>query len=844
MQGRLLVLPIRIDPIEPESKPRKRTGTSSVRTSKATTSYETSNPEEWEIRIDRIAATVRTFVTKDWHAMYMAMSGALIRRGVDPERVPQLIWEISNRAGSVKPESHRKSAQDTVDRYYRGIYTTGLGALNKEWPSVGLVVNSVLRTTQAAAAPQEDHKIVETVEKVRDSIRKVSASLVLVSTECGLGKTRAAIDVAVERAAVQMKTAISCRTNALAVQVTADLRARGVTVRRIFGPLSVEGPDECIHRDRALPLISGGQSLHREFCEGRKGQSKCDAYDTCTIREGYEGGDDGYYVIVGNHAQLGELVEECGQKGLLIIDEPPEPVTSEPITDEDFKTLDLMKDAFAKNYVTCMQRVVDIAEMHRDENPERASDIFWGIELDWAFPPNWRGTAPHLKSERIGVIRSRFTKKNSKKEGIASRVYNLLYETVKSDSENTKGTAIVRYVKGSENSKNAFVITRMNYGLEKAILRVPSPGGGTVILDANASTHAKMYEKIVGYPLTCDKFGAVDKSPIERTRVQIRSARSKWIPGGRLDIEEVGTGFKILHEWIYSGPSNWKYGLITFKPIALAMKAVHGEDVKKDWIDRWGVLEECVTQIRENLGPEGTQAIAEIAWYGAIRGMNGMKDLDGIVTMGDPWNNVDATLEAARFVGLDGWDVDEYQRACCEDELEQAQGRLRVVHRTRPGRSLHLGHETPGGTGWTRPDVIVAAWDERGGHNKNQDGGMSKQELQDIRQRFKSTSEFAACVGVSERTMKNYLYTSLIVPPDIVDIIRKCTPIGDQSTSVVEQCVKVLCPSGSKNGGAVQLAKVLGVSHRTIMNWLSGSRCPSKIYVETMNKILRSKDNS
>lgn len=769
----LLLRPISIDPVEPEEPSRKRTRVPSIRKVRVPTVYATTTPEEWNSRIERIAATIRAHVSEGWHDMYMAIAGAFLRRSIDPNQVPQLIEAIAHKAASVKPESHRKSAEDTVLRYNRGIFTTGLGSLHRHWPSVGVVVNSVLRTTQAAAEVQDEKKIAETIENVRNAIRNAGASLVLVSTECGLGKTRAAIDVATERSAAGMKTAISCRTNALSVQITEDLRARGIKVRRIFGPLSIEGSAECVHRDRALPLVAGGQSLHREFCEGRKGQAKCEAYATCTVRDGYEGGDEGYHVIVGNHAQLGELVEECGQKGLLIIDEPPEPVTSEPITDSDFRTLEATQDAFAKNYVACMQRVVDIAATYRDEEPDKASEIFWGIDVSWAFPQSWRGRAPHLKGERIGVIRSRFTKKSSKDEGTASRVYNLLYETVNETENGAKGTAVVRYVKGTEASKNAFVITRMNAGLEKAILRVPSPGGGTVILDANASTHAKMYEKIIGYPLICEKFGAVDKSRIERTRVEMRTVRSKWLPNGRIELDEIGIACAILREWIASGPDGWRYGVITFKPLALALKAIRGEDVSKEWSERWGVLDECVAKIRENLGPDGLKAIADVAWYGAIRGMNGMKDTDGIVTMGDPWGNIDSTLEAARYVGLDGWDVDEYQRACCEDELEQAQGRLRVVHRTRPGRSLHLGRETPGGTGWSRPDVQVEVFEERG-RPRNVDSGMSQQEAQAARVTLGGTKTLAECAGVSFSTMKNYLYTRTAIPPEVAEKIRHC----------------------------------------------------------------------
>ncbi|WP_437498241.1 hypothetical protein [Sorangium sp. So ce1099] len=55
----------------------------------------------------------------------------------------------------------------------------------------------------------------------------------------------------------------------------------------------------------------------------------------------------------------------------------------------------------------------------------------------------------------------------------------------------------------------------------------------------------------------------------------------------------------------------------------------------------------------------------------------------------------------ARYIGLPDWE--RRYEALCAAELEQAHGRLRTVHRTRPARMLHVGNVVPGG--WRDAEV-------------------------------------------------------------------------------------------------------------------------------------------
>ncbi|MCP3870313.1 MAG: hypothetical protein GY703_19920, partial [Gammaproteobacteria bacterium] len=81
-----------------------------------------------------------------------------------------------------------------------------------------------------------------------------------------------------------------------------------------------------------------------------------------------------------------------------------------------------------------------------------------------------------------------------------------------------------------------------------------------------------------------------------------------------------------------------------------------------------------------------------------------MSDIDCIATLGDPWPHLGNVRNEWAFLGFEKPWVD-HMEALCRAELEQAHGRLRPVHRTKPGGALHIGNVLPGGTGWSSGEV-------------------------------------------------------------------------------------------------------------------------------------------
>ena len=81
---------------------------------------------------------------------------------------------------------------------------------------------------------------------------------------------------------------------------------------------------------------------------------------------------------------------------------------------------------------------------------------------------------------------------------------------------------------------------------------------------------------------------------------------------------------------------------------------------------------------------------------------------DALITLGDPWPHLGDARNDAAFLGLaQAWQ--QRLEAMCRAELEQAHGRIRPVHRARPGRALHVGTVLPSGYGWTSGSVEMRA---------------------------------------------------------------------------------------------------------------------------------------
>jgi len=749
-------------------------------------------PEEWRERVQPIADPIRG-VQSEWHTLFLALAGALLRRGVPPEILPAIVRAISAATGAdTRTDDRVASARSTVESHLAGQPVTGFGTLARRWPTVAEAVNRVLPEGGTAPAPgtaDSPPPLAESQAAMRAALRDAPDGLTLIAAECGLGKTAAALEVATERASrthaspdaegkrapLHSKTAISVDKHELALQIVADLAARGVQARRIFGPLSLKHPDGTpvceLHRV-ARHLVSGGQPMQWELCQGRDIEP-CPHRDTCPARDGVEGPEDAR-VTVGPHQLIGALDREAGTTGLLVIDEPPDLLDLTPLRPRDLEgTLEILHafDAsFASALAPALEAVLAWTEhigplgecMSVQEAISQAAVAIDPLTLDRAQitcqfdgdaveyaaaaqPDERTGKAPPIRFMNIKMARD--NEAYARKLGRASGVLHTLFHAVTS-----RAPAAVVLEKGHRGPPHLIVIT-VREQLAQALRRE----GAVVAMDANIAVNAPIFAKAVGYDPPLHRFSGVDGAPIRRLHIRRKSAvRKHWIPRGKL---KLAPGLvQSVKDILDFAQGTRSLGIITMHTIELALRAALEPD-NPQHDDAWRDARQdphTLSQARKVLGPILQAYPGEIllGHYLAVRGLNKMNDVDCLATLGDPWPHLNRVRHEVMFLGLeDTWESRTVE--LCKAELEQAHGRLRAVHRTAPAQALHVGSVRPSGHGWTNGPVEVR--DVQTGRPANA-SSMTTEELRRIVDRAGGARALARKLGCDHKTISRYLH--------------------------------------------------------------------------------------
>lgn len=660
------VTPLDVEDAKPARIPRVRIDRKPI------VAFHTAVPASWEARIPTIAKAMLSW-NDGRHMLYLGLAGALLTRGVDPAAVPAICTAV---AVATWPDQavfdRRRGAETTVERFQAGEPITSFVPAEVE-----LAIEEALAMNVAPDAPEVD---------LRTVFRQADERVTILAAECGSGKTHAAIGVAVERAALKKrfgtKTAIACDKTSLAEQIVADLRAAGANdvggVKRLFGPLSVKNPDgshACIYHKRALHIVGGGLSMQKEFCQGR-GVDPCPKFESCTARLAYEGEPDAS-IIVGPHAMLDLLAGEVGVTGLLIVDEPPQGVETIAVDPMELEMMERFGPWLSKPW----RAFGDV--MRSLLMPVLRDGIEWEASLRGLSIPVLRGALNHASLDidetdgtprgilralaaKLGAlveIRGDITAYARTDEPTAVNIGRLA-GTLRKLSRAARGGNVVRV--GMLQDQLLFTVP--NDTLERALKRE----GATILADAGGQVHIPVVRALVGYDPHFIAAPRRDGAPIERTLFRMRGAtRTNWVKGDAPDRSRLYAAADKIVAWA----GGRKLGVITFK--ALLSDA--------QFLSRF---------------PDGTV----FAYYGATRGINSMRELDALATIGDPRPNISTIEMEADAIGVS---PEDRTRELARAELEQAHGRLRVVHRKRPAIACHVGTLFPGGWGWT-PDRVTS----------------------------------------------------------------------------------------------------------------------------------------
>jgi hypothetical protein len=796
-------------PSVPAAEPVVRPTRSTSRTPRPTRGPWTEFlPEAWRPVAEAIAPAVAA-VSTEWHSLFLALAGALLSRRVPPEHVPALAHAISVLTGrDDRTEDRVAGARTSVERWLLRLPTSGYTSLSHEWPDVAAAFDDALasrteRRMRNQLAPATDVRpptLAETAGGLENALRAPPDGLLLIHAGCGVGKTRAAERVAAERAAKpyatkdatgqrappQSKTGIAVDKHTLVKQVVRHLDVLGTPAAWHHGPLAKldeEGRPVCKLAEVASALVAGGQPMQWVLCRGRDIQ-RCEHFDGCTAKDGYEGPEHAR-VHVGPHALLSRLDGAAGSSGLLIIDEPPPLLETLTFTPTDFATTFGMLDAFDGAYgaalrpaleavgawlatgqvsavattvagvVAAFAQVVDgpvLAQARRSAGCPDGD----AVECARAAPVADEGpAAPPVRLEHLSIAKRNVA--HARKLGAASRVLRAVHHALTSETP-----VVVRLETRDE--RRVLHLTRVREQFAQALRRQ----GSVVVLDANVDIWAPVYAKVVGYEPPILRFEAPDGAPIERTVHRLTAAtRKAWLRDGKLQLApSLRTAIRAAIAWANEHPGNGTLAIIAIHVVELALRAAFAPD-DRSVDDAWARASQdpaTLDLVRAELGPlvrewKGTVLFGH---FGALRGLDAMADADNIVTLGDPWVNVEQVRHECAFLGLTDWEA--RLEAMCRAELEQAHGRLRTVHRTKPARALHVGAVAPGGAGWSRAQVAVRR--AAPGPPKRTGGPDDESLLSTVLERVGSVRELAGALECEPRTVRRYLSGERALPEE------------------------------------------------------------------------------
>ena len=794
-------------------------------------------PGGWEPVADALGAAIAATVRANWRRCYLALAGALATRGCPLEGIPAVV----GRAHLVDPAWRHlvgdrvEIARTSVARWANGQALLGYGALREEFPGVADALDATTTSGIEAdvlaqlKAPSLPISRLEDATVAIDRVVREAWGVAAIAAPPGVGKTQAVVALAGEKplvgkpAAPGARIAVSVPTHRLSQQIATKLPGRSL---RIFSPVSHTGPDgepTCIYAGAARALAVGGQSVEREFCEGRD-REPCPERSRCPAYGGAEGAEDAA-LVVGVHGLVRELRGYAGAAGTLVVDEPGETVFTERVTLDQLATAARYLDQFVDRYALAMAPVlaaftawvraaaadgglVYVHDAVRAQAPALDPALLEaaGVGPEVAFEdlgdaillaaasaisPKARTTAPPIRWSALAVARVNVAR--ATELGQASRVLSLLWRAV------THAVPYASAVDGEEEERAVTVV-----GLNDDLVLALRHEGPVVVLDANAALHVPAMARVLGHPPNLISLRVADGAPIARAVLATRATRTAWLPRGVPDWSAILPSVRAVVAWLLEDPTTRAVGLIA--PLVLEAALAHAIDPSAPgpralWTSTGQSLR-ALERARVVLAP----ALAPFTgrWvtghYQALEGLDHMADCDATVTLMDPRPNLGVEQLRAQYLGLD---AEGRLDALAAAELEQAHGRLRTIHRTRPGRQLHVGGIVPGG--WSgRPVEVrrlpvgrpqtVGAMDAAAFRAAREAAGLGLREL-------------ARAVKLNDATVRRYESGERAVPEAVAAAVRALamtaaeTPFKKGSHKGVSAAPQEGAAEGAATGG-------------------------------------------
>lgn len=786
---------------------RPRSGSLNARALRGATigAEATTCPAAWAEFADR-AGRVIAAVGADgtWRDLYLAFSGALAEAGCPLQAVPAVVAR-AHAVDQSYPEweallvDRMNCARTTVLRAVAGERFSGRSDLARRWPALeALFAEHEERTqtgaemrvrAQLKAASEPPVSLDAATARIERELAEVYDVLLLAGPP-GLGKTEAVIRRAAALTAEGGgRIALAVPRNDLARQVYERAIAAGVATARFFGPLSHRGADgkpTCIHHDIAEPLVAGGQSLDRLFCEPR-GAEPCEHAATCPARRGWEGSDEPV-LVVAPHELLPQLSRAARKRGTVVVDEPPSVVETVTLSDLDIDAAVRFADAFAPDYRRAIlpalhalrhlatqggaepvavdaairgalggvapEVLATVADPLDDETAQGDAVL---LSAMGAVSETARTAAPPLTPMAAAQVRRSIAR--AREVGAASKVCLALWQALE-----VPAGVPPTLVRADDRRAGQVALT----GARRRLVDVLRRDGPVVLTSADVHTDAPAVARVLGRAPRLVVLPVDDGAPVSRTIIVSGAAtRTRWLPRG---LPDLGSGLlgaiRAALAWVASTPART---LVIFSWIAVeALLAVAlGRPEGEALARRLELPQRILDEARREIGPLLTAWPGEIALghYQATRGLDHLKDFDASITLGDPRPNLGDVRDAAAWVGLDGDPLADRRAGA---EIEQAHGRLRLPRRTRPAWQLHIGSVVS--DGWVGRPVDVQ---RLAGGRPRTVAAMTGADLRAAREELgMGLREMARALKVSDGTLRRWESGEHAVPVDAATGVR------------------------------------------------------------------------
>lgn len=740
------------------------------------------------------------------HALYLALAGTLLRRGVDPVEAPLLIERVACSAADAKAQSRKSDAASTATRFGKGIAVTGMSTLRRDWPRIAAVVDKHLPIPEAdgvedlreelasrpasPALPLGDVPI--RIGNVIDDSAHGRHKVTLVRVTPGAGKTAAA---AARARTSTSKTALAFALNDLAKDHFNQIRNGRADVQRRFGiasALNGSGKPICRQPERVGAVQTAGLSGAALVCK------TCPHQDSCSIEGGMEGERIGAQLMVTNHELLSQATGFVGKRGLLIVDESPRAFDHIVLTRAALVALKKAAAIYELSFLAAALRpmLMWLEELFavRKLLPEqpfadcaRAATSQTRIRADWSVVAGSAAAALNLLDGDVRgldplTLFARVMDQHSSPPLRPEVLSQIRRGDMKTAEKVRASWPVLHAVHHGLCGPRGRIEWDPPHGTATTVLRVtlPNPmfasvltsGGPVVILDATGDQ--QVLEYMSTEPVHVVDIAVADGAPIERVvRHWANGSRTRALPGGKVSVDVVSPVVKeALGRAATSGARTVL--LVSYKPVVDALRAARDEDE--------GHEEELAAAL------SASALHVVLAHYGAVRGKNVFEgsrweDLDAVVTLGDPWPDVTLARAEAEFMKLDDVAAGSRAYSLAAIELVQVFGRLRAPRRTRPGLLLHYGRVLP--SDWHCGNATVEIRPE--GRPPLQ-SSMALADLTMLIHSFGGNRALSKASGVPETTIRHAASGQRPIGPEMAEKLRPLLspPTDLQPGSVID----------------------------------------------------------